>query len=514
MIISEDKYFGDDMKNNKGFTLVELMAVIIIISLIALLTFPNIVNQIKKTRKFNNKTVEDIIIEQAKKYINDNLDQFEDKKYCFSIDTLLDNGYIKESLVGHSDNLDKKAIYITKNDDYKYEIMDKDKCNINLYDYVDNEGNGYNEVDYIEATGEQYIDTEYALWPNPEWKIETKIELSEQYDFNAFFGSLDKASTENEIWSNANGYYNIRFLNNRIVVSNISTNVPLTIVHDNTGSNLLSYIDGNLVNTTTKMNTHFSSTLGFGHRNGGGFLKGKIYYLKFWSNGELVRDYVPVINKDNKACLYDKIDKKCYYSDGINEYIFKKDFIKSIDGNYTIVNYLESTGTQYIDTNYALWLNPSWKIDMEIELKLNHDFNAFFGSLDKVSTENEIWSNSSGDYNIRFLSNKIFVSNISTNVPLTIVHDNTGNNLLSYINENLVNTTTKMNTHFSSTLGFGHRNGGGYLKGKIYYLKFWSNGELVRDYQPIIDNENRPCLLDKVEMKCYYNRGTGEFLWG
>ena len=36
------------MKNKKGFTLVELMAVIIIISLIAILTFPNIRKLIRK----------------------------------------------------------------------------------------------------------------------------------------------------------------------------------------------------------------------------------------------------------------------------------------------------------------------------------------------------------------------------------------------------------------------------------------------------------------------------------
>ena len=41
------------MKNKKmGFTLVELMAVIIIISLIAILTFPNIINQINYRIQF------------------------------------------------------------------------------------------------------------------------------------------------------------------------------------------------------------------------------------------------------------------------------------------------------------------------------------------------------------------------------------------------------------------------------------------------------------------------------
>ena len=89
-----------------GFTLVELMAVIIIISLIALLTFPNIINQIKKTKKSNNKMIEDVVIEQAKKYVNDNEEEFQDDDgYCLSIDTLVDKGYVNEQLVDINNNL-------------------------------------------------------------------------------------------------------------------------------------------------------------------------------------------------------------------------------------------------------------------------------------------------------------------------------------------------------------------------------------------------------------------------
>ena len=60
------------MENKKGFTLLELMGVMIIISLISILTFPNIVNQIKKSKASNKKMVEDIIISQAEKYVSDN----------------------------------------------------------------------------------------------------------------------------------------------------------------------------------------------------------------------------------------------------------------------------------------------------------------------------------------------------------------------------------------------------------------------------------------------------------
>ena len=124
-----------------GFTLVELMAVIIIISLITLLTFPNIINQIKKTKKSNNKMIEDVVIEQAKKYVSDNEDEFQDENYCFSIDTLLEKDYVKDSLFKNNDFLDKKVIYITNTnkDGYNYKIMNKNKCS--TYDFVDNDAN-------------------------------------------------------------------------------------------------------------------------------------------------------------------------------------------------------------------------------------------------------------------------------------------------------------------------------------------------------------------------------------
>lgn len=49
---------------------------------------------------------------------------------------------------------------------------------------------------------------------------------------------------------------------------------------------------------------------------------------------------------------------------------------------------------------------------------------------------------------------------------------------------------------------------------KLYYLKITESGTLVRDFIPVMDNNNVPCLFDKVEGKLYYNQGEGEFLYG
>ena len=49
---------------------------------------------------------------------------------------------------------------------------------------------------------------------------------------------------------------------------------------------------------------------------------------------------------------------------------------------------------------------------------------------------------------------------------------------------------------------------------QLYSFKIYDNNTLVRDYIPVLGLSSRPCLFDKLEKKCYYNRGTGEFLYG
>ena len=182
------------MKNkDKGFTLVELMAVIIIISLVAILTFPNIINQIKKSKKSTTNNINDIVISAAKRYVSDNPSDFEENEYCLSIDTLVSNDYVKEDMFKDSDILNKKVIKLA-NATSKYEIMDKDKCQVCNADYCDEEGNKYTEIAYLESTGTQYIDTGVKLTQDS--ILNMKITVTSQGNYN-IFGSRTSATENN-----------------------------------------------------------------------------------------------------------------------------------------------------------------------------------------------------------------------------------------------------------------------------------------------------------------------------
>ena len=53
-----------------------------------------------------------------------------------------------------------------------------------------------------------------------------------------------------------------------------------------------------------------------------------------------------------------------------------------------------------------------------------------------------------------------------------------------------------------------------YTNIKLYSFQIFDVDNLVRDYIPVIDSTSRPCLFDKVNRECYYNQGSGEFLYG
>ena len=73
-----------------------------------------------------------------------------------------------------------------------------------------------------------------------------------------------------------------------------------------------------------------------------------------------LRDFQPVLDSNNIPCLLDKINNKFYYNKGTGSFTYGG--IQTPKDGYTEVEYIESNGTQYIDTGVVP--NSNTDIDM------------------------------------------------------------------------------------------------------------------------------------------------------
>ena len=112
------------MKNNRGFTLVEMLGVLIILIMIFMIVFPSLTKMIKDTNdKIDSATVS-IIEEAAASYLSEKSDVYpkdDEYTYCITLTNLIDNANLTEKqisslpdkdMVVKTTFVDRKPVYV------------------------------------------------------------------------------------------------------------------------------------------------------------------------------------------------------------------------------------------------------------------------------------------------------------------------------------------------------------------------------------------------------------------
>ena len=119
------------MKKN-GFTLIEMLAVVIILTLLTLLIMPNVINSIKSYQSTTDSLSMAIIESAADSYIDDYKNSYPShygNTYCITINKLVDLGYLKKPVKYQDEDItDLKTLKVTYDDTYEYELVDKGTC--------------------------------------------------------------------------------------------------------------------------------------------------------------------------------------------------------------------------------------------------------------------------------------------------------------------------------------------------------------------------------------------------
>ena len=121
------------MKKN-GFTLIEILAVVVLLAGISLIALPLIINRANQSKSSLSDISKKLIYEAAYTYIDKNQTKYpfkEGRRYCVKLQTLVDYGYLKEPVqdikTGESIDL-KKQVEISFDTLVDIEYAVKDIC--------------------------------------------------------------------------------------------------------------------------------------------------------------------------------------------------------------------------------------------------------------------------------------------------------------------------------------------------------------------------------------------------
>ena len=390
---------------------------------------------------------------------------------------------------------------------------------------------GFKRVEYLQSTGTQYIDTEYVMTSGNSSTWEGRM-MWTQSDGNAnfFYGyrSVNQAEYRGDMraffiyGASPAGRLAIRYgvnTDNSTQVA-VSLNTPFKMSFDGNNLKVNDVTQVSLTTAYTPANYNsmwlfWCNCTGYYSADVNHFI-GRIYYWKIWDNGVLVRDFIPCLDSLGVPCMYDLVGKKAYYNIGTGTFTAGRQVIP--------VKYLESTGTQYIDTGYAFTDGFSWEIDFE---GISDGATLFGGRTSSTRTALLYQRNYGGidlttcpiaGYNGQETPFQLTDLRLGRHTIKMSVALNKGSILVDGVQ--IYNEQSFTGNYISGTTQalfadkFGDNDYREQSSSKVYGLKMWQGANLVRDFIPCKDENNVGYMFDKVSGICYLNAGTGAFSFG
>ena len=193
---------------------------------------------------------------------------------------------------------------------------------------------------------------------------------------------------------------------------------------------------------------------------------------------------------------------------------------------YTLLNYIESNGNQYIDSGIIGNSNSDVEIDMAftnvntqniVGSRYNWGTNRFALTLIGTSgeTKNLYFYKRSSNYPYKIYLATYLKERHTYKINMDGLYID---GVKQILNDDYDTSTTAYTTNNSMYIFWTHDTSYTYNYDqkatiKLYGCKIYQNGELVRDFIPVLDTNEVPCLFDKISSAYFYNQGTGTFTY-
>lgn len=187
---------------------------------------------------------------------------------------------------------------------------------------------------------------------------------------------------------------------------------------------------------------------------------------------------------------------------------------------YTELEYIESTGTQCIDTGFAPNNNTRAVADLELMSDITETFAVFGGRTSASKNSFCMWV-VAGEFRTDFGSNNLLTSSVANKgryyidknkASVTINGIEENNNPSTFQSDNAMAIFTVKETSPNSGVenGFDER----MISARLYSFTIFDDGEKIRDLVPCETVNGEVGMYDLVGSKFYGNSGTGAFIAG
>ena len=187
--------------------------------------------------------------------------------------------------------------------------------------------------------------------------------------------------------------------------------------------------------------------------------------------------------------------------------------IEGLPDDFTPVNFLQSSGSKYIDTGRKLTQDSDITIDFSIVGEINRNAG-IFGSRESASKNNlalfQITSPNTfnGDFS-EYLNHRFTTASSLERTKIRI------NKAGAWVNDILKKSWSDVADFETPTNGLIFDVGNNNWSGNKAVMRLYSytDGDAQR-LVPCLDANGVPCLYDLIGKTALYNQGTGSFTWG
>lgn len=370
---------------------------------------------------------------------------------------------------------------------------------------------GYFLCDYIESNGNSYINTGFTPTNNTRVVMHCVTTTTTPTDYRWIFGGFSTSNDGIEVlYRNDKGLMYVYFGSGSGKFSGVSLGEMNIDVSQTSAT-----INGVTVSLSTSAFT-CGVPLFIGGNNSTSSWQGmpmKIYSCQIYNGNTLARNYIPCTNDYGKFGLYDAVNGVFYESSSATPFTGMWSESHEPGKGYTLCDYIESSGSSYIDTGFKPNNNTRVVMDVQATSITTNAF-AFEGRTSSSAarmgivfyySKTKLWRSDYGGNSSSLSFNGI------TDTERLLIDKNKN---VCTINGVTV-THTAVTFQSTATLALLAANTGGsfsaMLKARLYSCQIYDNGTLIRDYVPCMNMEGTYGMLDKVSGVFYTSASSTGF---